>query len=120
MTKEKVTEQTADTLTLNPPDVFPDFAISLEEANRRVKMLQEFVRDHMVEGEDYGVIPGTQAKPTLFKPGAEKLNAIFGWSDRRHENTLHLYSRIGILQCIVSSVHERSDGMASTTQAMEN
>ncbi|MBV9468086.1 MAG: hypothetical protein JO316_19020 [Abitibacteriaceae bacterium] len=78
MTKEKVTEQTADTLTLNPPDVFPDFAISLEEANRRVKMLQEFVRDHMVEGEDYGVIPGTQAKPTLFKPGAEKLNAIFG------------------------------------------
>jgi hypothetical protein len=61
-----------------PPDVFPDFAISLEEANRRVKMLQEFVREHMVEGEDYGVIPGTSGKPTLFKPGAEKLNAIFG------------------------------------------
>jgi hypothetical protein len=60
------------------PDVFPDFAISLEEANRRVKMLQEFVREHMVEGEDYGVVPGTNAKPTLFKPGAEKLNAIFG------------------------------------------
>lgn len=78
MTKEKVTEQTTDALTLNPPDVFPDFAISLDEANRRVKMLQEFVRDHMVEGEDYGIIPGTQAKPTLFKPGAEKLNAIFG------------------------------------------
>lgn len=61
-----------------PPDVFPDFAISLEEANRRVKMLKEFVRDHMVEGEDYGIIPGTSTKPTLFKPGAEKLNAIFG------------------------------------------
>ena len=61
-----------------PSDVFPDFAISLEEANRRVKMLQEFVREHMVEGEDYGVIPGTSGKPTLFKPGAEKLNAIFG------------------------------------------
>ncbi len=61
-----------------PPDVFPDFAISLEEANRRVGMLKEFVRDHMVEGEDYGIIPGTSTKPTLFKPGAEKLNAIFG------------------------------------------
>ncbi len=59
-------------------DVFPDFAISLEEANRRVEMLKQFVREHMVEGEDYGVIPGASNKPTLFKPGAEKLNAIFG------------------------------------------
>ena len=59
-------------------DVFPDFAISLQEANRRVRLLHEFVREHMVDGEDYGVIPGTTAKPTLFKPGAEKLNAIFG------------------------------------------
>lgn len=61
-----------------PPDVFPDFAISLDEAGRRVRMLLEFVRDHMTEGEDYGTIPGTSGKPTLFKPGAEKLNAIFG------------------------------------------
>jgi hypothetical protein len=58
-------------------DVFPDFAVSLEETARRVRMLQQYVRDHMVEGEDYGVIPGS-TKPTLFKPGAEKLNAIFG------------------------------------------
>lgn len=60
------------------PDVFPDFAVSLGEATQRIKMLQEFVREHMVDGEDYGVIPGTSTKPTLFKPGAEKLNAIFG------------------------------------------
>lgn len=58
-------------------DVFPDFAVSLEEEARRVKMLQQYVREHMVEGEDYGVIPGS-TKPTLFKPGAEKLNAVFG------------------------------------------
>ena len=61
-----------------PPDVFPDFAVSLDEAGRRVRMLSEFVRDHMTEGEDYGTIPGTSGKPTLFKPGAEKMNAIFG------------------------------------------
>ena len=60
------------------PDVFPDFAVSLEEAGARIKMLGEFVRAHMTEGEDFGVIPGTSTKPTLFKPGAEKLNAIFG------------------------------------------
>jgi hypothetical protein len=59
-------------------DNYPDFAISLQEATRRVRLMQEFVREHMVEGEDYGVIPGASNKPTLFKPGAEKLNAIFG------------------------------------------
>src|SRR5687767_5469683 len=77
MQTEKMTDlRESDSM---PPvvDVFPDFAISLEEANRRVKMLQSYVREHMVEGEDYGVIAGT-TKPTLFKPGAEKLNAIFG------------------------------------------
>lgn len=68
-----------ETETMMPPtDVFPDFAVSLDEANRRVGQFKEFVRDHMVEGEDYGVIPGASNKPTLFKPGAEKLNAIFG------------------------------------------
>jgi hypothetical protein len=61
-----------------PDDVFPDFVVSLEEAGRRIAMLKQFVREHMVEGEDYGVIPGASPKPTLFKPGAEKLNAIFG------------------------------------------
>jgi hypothetical protein len=60
-----------------PADVFPDFAVSLEETARRVKMLQQYVREQMQEGEDYGVIPGS-TKPTLFKPGAEKLNSVFG------------------------------------------
>lgn len=58
-------------------DVFPDFSVSIEEADKRVKTLQQYVREYMTEGEDYGVIPGA-TKPTLFKPGAEKLNAIFG------------------------------------------
>jgi hypothetical protein len=59
-------------------DVVPGFAISLDESARRIKLLRQFVQEQMVEGEDYGKIPGTSGKPTLFKPGAEKLNAIFG------------------------------------------
>jgi hypothetical protein len=62
-------------------DVFPEFAIPLEEANARIRTFQQYVREHMVEGEDYGVIPGS-TKPTLFKPGAEKLNAIFGYAPK--------------------------------------
>lgn len=62
-----------------PNDVFPDFAIPLEEANSRIRTFQQYVREHMTDGEDYGIIPGS-TKPTLFKPGAEKLNAIFGYA----------------------------------------
>jgi hypothetical protein len=64
-----------------PTDVFPEFAIPLEEANARIRTFQQYVREHMTEGEDYGVIPGS-TKPTLFKPGAEKLNAIFGYAPK--------------------------------------
>lgn len=60
-------------------DVFPEFAVSLDETERRIKMLQQYVREHMVDGEDYGIIPGSN-KPTLFKAGAEKLNAVYGFA----------------------------------------
>jgi hypothetical protein len=60
-------------------DVFPDFAVDPAEMSRRTAMLKDYVREHMSEGEDYGIIPGG-SKPTLFKPGAEKLNAVFGLS----------------------------------------
>lgn len=53
------------------------FTMSVQEAVRRIKELQAFVASVMVKGEDYGVIPGTP-KPTLLKPGAEKLCEIYG------------------------------------------
>jgi hypothetical protein len=40
------------------------------------KLLGEYIQGHMVEGSDYGKIPGTP-KPTLLKPGAEKLVDLF-------------------------------------------
>jgi hypothetical protein len=39
---------------------------------------QEFVKDYLVPGTDFGKIPGTD-KDTLFKPGAEKLAEIYGF-----------------------------------------
>ena len=35
------------------------------------------IREALKDGRDYGVIPGTK-KPTLFKPGAERINIAFG------------------------------------------
>ncbi len=78
---QQITGNLGDFNQSAPTDVFPEFAIPLEEANARIRTFQQYVREHMVEGEDYGVIPGS-TKPTLFKPGAEKLNAIFGYAPR--------------------------------------
>lgn len=46
-----------------------------QEAEQR-RLLSQYIQQQMVEGTDYGVIPGTQNK-TLLKPGAEKLTTLF-------------------------------------------
>ena len=57
----------------------PQFAITLQEAEQRIQLLQEFVKRYMTPNQDYGMIPGCQ-KPSLFKPGAEKLCDVYGLS----------------------------------------
>src|SRR5678816_1707097 len=49
-----------------------------DEAKERLKMLQDFVRGAMVEGTDYGKIPGAGDKPALLQPGAQKLCELYG------------------------------------------
>lgn len=51
-------------------------AEALKEDTEQRALLQAYVQQHMKVGTDYGVIPGT-AKPTLLKPGAEKLTDLF-------------------------------------------
>jgi hypothetical protein len=60
-------------------NIVPSLAISLVEAKERIDLLQQFVKEMMVEGQDYGIIAGYH-KPTLLKPGAEKLCDIFSFS----------------------------------------
>ncbi len=52
--------------------------MSVQQAIQRFRALQEF-RAEMKEGHDYGTVPGS-SKPTLLKPGAEKLCTFFGLS----------------------------------------
>jgi hypothetical protein len=59
------------------PELVPTMVSDIASAKQRLRELQEFVREVMVEGEDYGTIPGTE-KPALYKPGAEKLCEIYG------------------------------------------
>jgi hypothetical protein len=54
--------------------------MDLATAKARLAQFQEFVAEYMVPEEDFGTIPGT-AKPTLLKPGADKLCELYGLSD---------------------------------------
>lgn len=56
--------------------------MDIQTARARLKTFQEFVQGYLVEGinGDFGTIPGTP-KPTLLKPGADKLCELYGLAD---------------------------------------
>lgn len=51
-------------------------ADSIKFETEQRKLLSQYISANMVDGEDYGIIPGTKKK-TLLKPGAEKLIQLF-------------------------------------------
>lgn len=48
---------------------------------KAINEFQQVARQFLIEGADWGVIPGT-SKPTLLKPGAEKIAKLLGLSDQ--------------------------------------
>jgi hypothetical protein len=80
-------------------------AMSMEVALARRAAIVEFTRRIMVKDRDFGEIPGTH-KPTLLKPGAEKLCNFFGlepeftpivedidWTGAGHGGDVFCYAR---------------------------
>ena len=49
----------------------------VESTTRKINEFQVIVSKNLKEGKDYGTIPGT-LKPTLYKPGAEKILMLLG------------------------------------------
>jgi hypothetical protein len=45
---------------------------------QKISQFQAIVQKTLREGHDYGIIPGTGGKPTLLKPGAEKILMLMG------------------------------------------
>ena len=56
-----------------------EMAARLNEMKLKLSMVKNFMQDIMDKGFDYDTIPGTD-KPCLFKPGAEKLLSVYGFS----------------------------------------
>ena len=56
---------------------FEEHAMSVDNLVHQISLIQEVQHKVMKQGEHYGTIPGCGDKPTLLKPGAEKLGFTF-------------------------------------------
>jgi hypothetical protein len=56
-----------------------EMAGRLNEMRVKLDLVQQFFKGVMEKDLDYGIIPGTQ-KPSLLKPGAEKLCELYGFA----------------------------------------
>lgn len=74
MTNELVTIENS----ISPYAIMP--VMDVQYAARRRQALIDYTAALMVKGRDFGKIPGAGDKPTLLKPGAEKLASLFGLS----------------------------------------
>jgi len=64
---------------LSEVEIEPDYA---QQMLQKIAQFQVVVQRTLLKDVDYGVIPGTSGKPTLYKSGAEKIIRIFNCCDR--------------------------------------
>ena len=76
-----MTDSTDLIVTAQPDNAYAIMPVlDLHLAATRRQAVVDFAGRRMKAGTDYGKIPGTGDKPTLLKPGAEKLASLFGLS----------------------------------------
>jgi hypothetical protein len=74
-----VTVEVVDTKTGEVVPIPPAERLTPEQAHDRAQWVREVKRAALVEGVDFGKIPGTGSKPALLKPGAEALLTYAGY-----------------------------------------
>lgn len=62
----------------------PTLVLAPEEAKNLVEQVKAMQRGVLIEGTDFMTIPGT-GKPSLLKPGAERLMQVFGLGHRMEQ-----------------------------------
>ncbi len=75
MSKNEIAIKESEVQIFNPS--LPVTQDMLNDMKTQRSLLKDFVSSQLRKDTDYGVVPGTD-KPSLFKPGAEKLRGLFG------------------------------------------
>lgn len=78
-TPQSLLDRIAEEQERNRADIASRYqpTLTVKQFSEREKLLRE-LKEMLVEGVDYGVIPGTD-KPTLLLPGAQKICTFFGY-----------------------------------------
>ncbi len=58
-------------------DIYSKGQLTAKDVRAQINLIQEVMQSVMIEGTHYGTIPGCK-KPSLYKPGAEKILSTFG------------------------------------------
>ena len=97
--------------------------LTAQEIKRQVQLIQEVMQAVMQEGYHYGVIPGTE-KPTLLKPGAEKLTTTFRLAPLLHVEARELANghreyqvRCTLVHIPTERVYGEGVGLCSTLES---
>lgn len=64
-----------------PQSLFVSPIVGMAEAKAKFEQVRQFTADCLTKGVDYGNVPGV-SKPSLLKPGAEKIGSLFGLTPR--------------------------------------
>lgn len=73
-----MSEPSSKEIAIVPREEITIDSITPEQITHQMSLIKQVMEQNMEKGHDYGVIPGTKGnKPTLLKPGAEKLCKLF-------------------------------------------
>ncbi len=85
-------------------------ALRLGDIKERQRLVEQFFKEVMVKDVDFGVIPGTP-KPSLWKPGAEKLAEFYGYAPVIKDTRESVNEQTGFARMVVTiALVERGTG----------
>jgi hypothetical protein len=104
---KSVVEYKGDVLEIS--DTPQEMAVKLNDMKTKLNLVQRFFKEVMIKDQDYGVIQGTE-KPTLLKPGAEKLCELYGYAPviKSIEEEKNIETGFYRARVTVALVHRRS------------
>ena len=84
---------------------FEEYAMNLETVVRQVTLIQQVMEKTMREGEHYGAAFEGAKKPSLLKPGAEKISTVFRLAPKYEINKSDLPNGHREYELICSLIH---------------
>jgi hypothetical protein len=109
MEKDLVKYEETKTVTVDITSSFEEMATKLVDMKKTLTLVQRFFKEVMVEGQDYGIIPGTE-RPTLLKAGAEKLCELYGYAPVIKEINEEKNTETGFYRArvVIALIHRKS------------